>query len=39
MTWIVEAADEFAPEFVALPDEVQSEIAALVAVLGHWGRV
>ena len=37
MTWIVEAADEFALEFVDLPDEVQSEIAALVAMLERLG--
>lgn len=35
--WIVEAADEFAPEFAVLPEQVQSEIAALVLMLEQLG--
>jgi hypothetical protein len=31
--WAVEMADEFEPEFDALPEEVQTEILALSLVL------
>jgi hypothetical protein len=37
MDWIVEAADEFAPEFGALPAEVQEDIAAVVRLLRRFG--
>ncbi len=37
MNWTVEAADEFEPEFLALPAEVQEEIAALVRLLRQLG--
>lgn len=37
MSWTVEAADEFVPEFSALIAEVQNEIAVLVRLLEDFG--
>jgi hypothetical protein len=37
MNWTVEIADEFEPEFAALADEVQDEIAALRRLLVQFG--
>jgi hypothetical protein len=35
--WAVEMADEFEPEFDALPEDVQTEILALALVLEQFG--
>ena len=37
MNWIVEIADEFEPEFDALNEEVQTEVAALSRLLQQFG--
>ncbi|MCZ0942970.1 MAG: type II toxin-antitoxin system RelE/ParE family toxin [Gammaproteobacteria bacterium] len=37
MNWIVEIADEFEPEFGALNEEVQTELAALSRLLQQFG--
>jgi hypothetical protein len=35
--WIVEVGDEFEPEFVALPEDVQTEILALSRLIQVFG--
>lgn len=37
VTWLVEIADEFEPEFDALHEDVQTEILALARLLQHFG--
>jgi len=37
MQWTVLIGDEFEPEFVALPAEVQDEILAIAHLLQHFG--
>lgn len=37
MRWVVEIADEFDPEFDALPEDVQMEILALSRLLQSFG--
>jgi hypothetical protein len=37
MNWVVEVADEFAPEFVAIDEDVQNEILALTRLLQQFG--
>lgn len=37
MTWIVEFADEFEPEFDVLPPSVQDELLAQAKVVEHFG--
>lgn len=37
MRWTVEIADEFEPEYDALPDDVQDEIGALSRLLQQFG--
>ena len=37
MSWIVEIGDEFAPEFLALPGDVQTEIFAHARLLQQFG--
>ena len=37
MTWSVRLYDEFDPEFAALPEPMQDEILALMALLREYG--
>jgi hypothetical protein len=37
VSWIVAIGDEFAPEFDALPEDVQNEILALARLLQQFG--
>jgi len=37
MTWSVEFADEFEPEFMSLQEEVQDAIMSIVHLLEHSG--
>jgi hypothetical protein len=37
LTWIVEIADEFEPEFRKLHEDVRTEILALTLLLQHFG--
>ncbi len=37
MTWIVEFAEEFEPEFDVLPSSVQDELLAQAKVIEHFG--
>ncbi len=37
MTWVVELADEFVPEFESLHEDVQTEVLALARVLQRFG--
>ncbi|MDE0165542.1 MAG: type II toxin-antitoxin system RelE/ParE family toxin [Bryobacterales bacterium] len=37
MSWVVEIADEFEPEFDALPEDAQTEILALSRLLQQFG--
>jgi hypothetical protein len=37
MTWTVLLADEFEPEFLALPNKVQDELLAMTRLLQEFG--
>ena len=37
MSWTVEIGDEFLPEFIALPEDVRTEILALSRLLEQFG--
>jgi hypothetical protein len=37
VSWVVEVADEFDPEFFVLPEDVRTEILALARVLQQFG--
>jgi len=37
MSWVVEIADEFEPEFDELPDDAQTEILAMSRLLQEFG--
>lgn len=37
MSWSIKLHDEFDPEFAELPEAVQDEILALMALLGEYG--